>query len=64
VKTFVVRLWVAEDAETRASPGLRGVLEHADSGHSRPFTGGEQLLELLLAGLAAEATAGDGAPQD
>lgn len=59
MKTFVVRLWVAEDAETPVLVGLRGVLEHADSARSRPFTGGEELLELLLAGLTADRAGGE-----
>jgi hypothetical protein len=64
VKTFVVRLWVAEEGEAPAAPGLHGTLEHAGSAHSTAFAGEEQLLELLLAGVTAERATGDGDPRD
>jgi hypothetical protein len=54
METFVVRLWVpAEDEQEPAEP-LHGVLERVESAEATPFSGGEQLLQLLRAGIAAD----------
>ena len=54
METFVVRLWVPAEDEAEAVEPLRGVLELVGSADATPFSGGEQLLELLRAGIAAD----------
>lgn len=53
MQTFVVRLWIPAKDEGEEADVLRGVLERPGTVDSKPFRAGEELLELLQAGLAA-----------
>jgi hypothetical protein len=54
METFVVRLWISAEGEQEAAEPLHGILERVGSADSMPFRGGEQLLQLLRAGLALD----------
>jgi hypothetical protein len=54
METFVVRLWIPAEDEQEAAEPLRGILERVGAADSTPFRGGEQLLQLLRAGLAVD----------
>ncbi len=55
METFIVRLWApSPDLAEEISPGeLHGSVEHVGSKDSRPFTNGDDLLEILRIALDA-----------
>jgi hypothetical protein len=59
MQTFVVRIWKPAEDEPFGPPALRGVVEQAGSGGQQAFSGEDELLELLRAGLAHEQEDGD-----
>ena len=54
METFVLRVWTPASGNPGAdATSLHGLVEHVRSGDSTPFTGEEELLRLLRAGLQA-----------
>jgi len=52
VETFVVRVWVPAEDDTRATAEMRGFVNHVGSRRSDPFRGIDELLTLLRSGTA------------
>jgi len=51
VETFVVRVWLPAEDDTRATAEMRGFVNHVGSGGSNPFRGIDELLALLRSGI-------------